>query len=335
MAAELGYLNLDMPTGLIYDKRFGEHDTGVHPERPQRLEAIEQRLSSVGLCNQMERIAFEPASLDWVRRVHQPAYIERLHRACGSGQAAIDGPDSAICARSYDVALLAVGGAMAAADAVMSEMVGNVFCALRPPGHHAERDRSMGFCLFNNVAITAEYLRIQHKIERVAIVDFDVHHGNGTQHIFECRDDVLFVSVHEDPEYLYPGTGYVHERGQSAGVGFTINLPMDPGSSDGDYHQVFEETVLPALDQFNPQALLVSAGFDAAAPDPLGHVALTPAAFQWMTAQLMQVAETKCENKLISLLEGGYDLQSLADCVEAHVRQLTSLNTCSPKSHLD
>ena len=311
-----------MSTGLIYDERFCEHETGLHPERPQRLEAIQQRLLSVGLWNQMTRIAFEPASLDWVQKVHEPAYVARLQQACQSGQTSIDRPDSAICARSYDVALLAVGGALAAADAVMSETVDNAFCALRPPGHHAESDRSMGFCLFNNVAITAEYLRAKHGVERVAIVDFDVHHGNGTQHTFDHRHDVLFISMHEDPQVLYPGTGYADERGESEGIGYTINLPMAPGSFDEDYRQAFELTVLPALDKFDPQTLLVSAGFDAAAPDPLAHVELTPAAFQWMTAQLMQVADAKCEGKLISLLEGGYDLESLADCVEAHVRQL-------------
>lgn len=312
-----------MTTGLIFDERFYEHETGPHhPERPQRLITIGERLHTSGLIERLTPISFEPASPDWVRRVHDQAYVDRLRAACDDGISCIDVPDSGICTRSFDVALLAVGGALAASDAVMVGRVDNAFCAVRPPGHHAEPDRSMGFCLFNNIAIAAEYLIARYGLERIAIVDFDVHHGNGTQHIFERRSDILFISLHEHPRFLYPGTGFEHETGIGPGKGLTLNLPMMPHSGDGQYRKAFVDFVLPALHRYEPQALLVSAGFDASATDPLAHVELTATCFSWMTIQLKAAAESLCAGRLICLLEGGYDLDGLSDCVEAHVRAL-------------
>lgn len=312
-----------MAIGLLHDPRFTEHDTGPqHPERPARLGAIGDRLTSTGLLDRLRPVEAVPADMGWVRRVHEQGYVDRLADACRAGAPFIDGPDSAIGPESCRIARLAVGGVLAAVDAVMSGRARRAFCAVRPPGHHAEHDRSMGFCLYNNVAIAAEYLLAGHGLQRVAVVDFDVHHGNGTQHTFERRADVLFVSLHEDPRWLYPGTGFAEEVGAGAGRGFTVNIPMAPGSGDAAYRRAFTETVLPRLATFAPEALLVSAGFDAAAADPLAHIELSAEAFAWMTARLCEAADGMCQGRLLSTLEGGYDLGSLADGVEAHVRAL-------------
>lgn len=315
-----------MVTGLVYDRRFHEHQTGRgHPERPERLAAIVERLQSDGLWDRLVHVKFEPASLEWVTAVHDVAYVHRLKAACRAGHATIDCMDSAICPASYQVALLAVGGVLAAVDAVMRVAEGglkNAFCAVRPPGHHAERDRSLGFCLFNNIAIAAEYLIRRHGLERVAIVDFDVHHGNGTQHTFEARRDVLFISIHEDPATLYPGTGFADERGIGEGEGYTINIPLEPGSGDDEYRRAFEQTVFPALERYQPQFLLVSAGFDASEYDPLAHMRVTAEGFLWMSRQLRRAADRLCQGRLVSVLEGGYDLGSLAECVSLHIQAL-------------
>ena len=312
-----------MSTGLVYDDRFLEHDTGPsHPERSQRLEAIVRRLRDGELWDRLVHLPFESADMGWVHRIHDPAYVDRLRDACARRLPFIDVVDSGICCHSFDVAQLAVGGALGAVDAVMSNRVRNAFCAVRPPGHHAERDRSMGFCLFNNIAISAQYLREQYKLDRVAVVDFDVHHGNGTQHIFEDRADVLFISLHQHPASLYPGTGFQWESGRGPGEGKTINIPMNPGSSDDAYREAFTSNVLPNLEHFWPQALLISAGFDGAAHDPLSHLMLTAEGYGWMSAQLKDIAERLCQGRIVSMLEGGYDLRSLAECVAAHVAVL-------------
>ena len=312
-----------MPTGLIHDLRFCLHDTGAgHPERPDRLRAIDQRLRDDGLPDQLTTLMFEPASVEDIRLVHDQPYADRLAQQCARGGRFIDEPDSAICPESYDIALLATGGALAAADAVMAGQVQNAFAALRPPGHHAESHQSMGFCLFNNIAVIAEHLIQRHGLERIAIVDFDVHHGNGTQHTFEARRDVLFISIHEDPRYLYPGSGFADETGRNEGEGHTLNLPMPPRSDDRDYQTAFEQKLIPRLTDYEPQALLVSAGFDAAAADPLAHIELSTECFAWMTRQLTAVAATHCRGRLICTLEGGYDLTALADGVAAVLKGL-------------
>ncbi len=312
-----------MPTGLIHDERFLRHDTGPrHPERPDRLRAITAMLRATGLWDKLAHLPFHPASIVHVDWVHAEAYIERVRLMCERGEAWIDTPDSAICPESYEVALLAAGGVIAAVDAVMLGRCDNAFCAVRPPGHHAEHGRSMGFCLFNNVALAAERLLRDHKLERIAIVDFDVHHGNGTQHTFEERADVLFISIHEHPRYLYPGTGYEHERGRGPGEGFTLNVPLLPHGGDEEYRKAFEERILPALEAYRPQALLVSAGFDAAAADPLAHMEVSADGFEWMTRRLRETAQKHCAGRLISTLEGGYDLEALSEGVRRHIEVL-------------
>jgi len=312
-----------MTTGLIYHERFLDHDTGpVHPERPNRLRAIKDQLYAVGLWDRLIHLSFEMADMAWVHCVHEPSYVDRLRAACSMQQPFIDTADSAICSASFDVVRLAVGGALEAADAMMTDRVHNAFCALRPPGHHAEHNRSMGFCLFNHIAITAHYLIERYALERVAVVDFDVHHGNGTQHIFEERSDVLFISLHEDPAHLYPGTGFAWETGRNDGAGTTMNVPMAPLSGDDAYQTMFQEKVLPALLRFEPQALLVSAGFDAAEQDPLAHLAVTGEGFRWMTVQLKSIAAQCCNGRMLCMLEGGYDLKSLAESVAIHIEVL-------------
>ncbi|MFW6058898.1 MAG: histone deacetylase family protein [Phycisphaeraceae bacterium] len=309
-----------MSTGFIYHDRFLEHETGpTHPERPERLRAICDRLRQDHLWDELTHLPFSPAARKWIARLHSPHYIDRVFAACEAQHHYIDTPDSPISRHSAEIAQLAVGGVLAAVDAVHAQYVHNAFCAVRPPGHHAERDRSMGFCLFNNIAIAAEYLIAHHGYERIAIVDFDVHHGNGTQHLFEDRADVLFISLHEHPSHLYPGTGYVHERGTSAGEDHTLNLPLDPHDGDERYRHVFQAQVLPRLREFAPQFLLLSAGFDAAAEDPLAHMNVSPQGFEWMTRQLKETAESLCNGRLVSALEGGYHLRALAESVSLHV----------------
>ena len=306
-----------MKTAIIYNDRFIDHDTGPsHPECPGRLEAIISRLRDSGTWDRLVRPDFEPADMAWIERVHSTAYINRLRSACEQGRMFIDVPDSAICPGSFDVARLAVGGILAAVDAVMAGQVDNALCALRPPGHHAEHDRSMGFCMFNNIAIAAEYLLEKHGLKRVAIVDFDVHHGNGTQHTFESRDDVLFISLHEDPQFMYPGTGYAHEEGMGRGQGLTVNVPLMPRSTDYDYRQAFQKQVIPAVDSFKPQFLLVSAGYDPHELDPIGHQRVTDEGFAWMAAELRAAADRLCGGRLLVALEGGYHFEAQAKCVE-------------------
>ncbi|MEM1446998.1 MAG: histone deacetylase [Planctomycetota bacterium] len=312
-----------MATGFIYDERFLDHDTGPgHPERPDRLRAIVAGLRSAGLWDRLEHLAFEVATPSRIERLHSPAYVHRAIETCASGMGYIDTPDSAVCEASADLAMLAVGGVMRATDAVMQGEIDNAFCAVRPPGHHAEMGRSMGFCLFGNVALAAESLIADHGLDRVAIVDFDVHHGNGTQHLLEDRADVLFVSVHEDPMHQYPGTGFAHETGRGAGSGFTLNVPLAPGSGDAAYRAVFNKQIIPKLDAFAPQFVLVSAGFDAATADPLGGMRVTTPGFVEMTEQLLAVAHRHAAGRLVSVLEGGYDLDALAAGVCGHIGAL-------------
>jgi acetoin utilization deacetylase AcuC-like enzyme len=255
--------------------------------------------------------------------VHDPAYIDIVRLLCAEGFTFIGSPDTGICPASYDVAALATGGVLAACDAVWRGDVRRAFCAVRPPGHHASIDQAQGFCLFNHVAIAAEYLIRHHGASRVAIVDFDAHHGNGTQAIFESRRDVLYVSLHERPEApSYPGTGYASERGIGIGTGFTLNVPLDWGCSPGNYLRAVDEHVLPALAAYQPEWLLLSAGFDGLASDPVGHLGLQPDTFEQLTHRLLQTAGDVACDRVVSVLEGGYVSADLGAAVVAHLRAL-------------
>ncbi|MEM1354969.1 MAG: histone deacetylase [Planctomycetota bacterium] len=312
-----------MGIGYLTDQRMMNHRPGPgHPERPERLRAIHDHLRTTGLIDRLTRIAFGPAQTSDLLRVHDRAYLDRLSEACRQGATQIDCEDSKICRDSEQAARLAVGAGLAAVDAVVAGRAIRAFCTVRPPGHHAEHGRSMGFCLYNNIAIAAEHALAEHGLSRVAVVDIYAHHGNGTQHRFELRGDVLFISIHEHPDVQYPGTGYESETGQGAGEGMTLNVPLMPGADDEKYHQAMTERVVPALDRFAPELLLVSAGFDAAAADPLGHMAVSAAGFGQMGRQLVSVADRHCEGRLVGMLEGGYDLTALAQGVAAYLEAL-------------
>ncbi|MFZ5449827.1 MAG: histone deacetylase [Thermodesulfobacteriota bacterium] len=313
-------------TGYVFSQRYLLHDPGTwHPERPDRLKAIHTCLEEDNILDLVVRLTPDYAPLKWVERLHDPDYIRRFKQACEKGQRIFGVPDCGINKESYQIALLAVGGVMAAVDAVMAGQVDNAFCAVRPPGHHAERNRAMGFCFFNNVAIGAVYALENYGLERVAVIDWDVHHGNGTQHLFEADPRVFYVSLHEDPQYCYPGTGYHRERGKGAGQGFTLNLPFPPRSGDEDYLEAFNKTALPCLREFSPQMVFISAGFDAHSDDPLAHMNLTREGYRKMTQIVLELAQDTAGGRLITVLEGGYNLEVLAECVEDHIRLLLDI----------
>lgn len=310
-------------TGLALDERFQQHQTGAdHPECPQRLAVITDALDQKNLIQSCKAINVSPVDMSLVTKVHDPGYINRLEQACKNGLSCIDVPDSAICPESFQIAQLASGTLINAVNDIIAGRVDNAFCAVRPPGHHAERHLSMGFCLFNHVAIAAQYLLDHHGLSRVLILDWDVHHGNGTQHIFESDPRVFFISLHGHPGVVYPGTGHEHEQGCGEGEGFTMNLPMLPPSSDVEWQRAFDEKVLPAIEKFDPQFVLISAGFDAHQLDPLAPLELTTEVFGWMTDQLLYVAKKHCGGKLVSTLEGGYHFDALAECTVLHVEKL-------------
>ena len=303
-------------TGLVSHPIFLQHDTGSgHPERPDRLRAVTARLRECGLTAEMASHEPQPVSPEIIARTHDTEVIARVRRGSEAGSAVLDGGDTVVSADSYQAALVAVGGAIDAVDRVLDGTWMNAFVACRPPGHHAERDRSMGFCLFNNIAVAANHAR-ERGVDRVAIVDWDVHHGNGTQHIFEERSDVFYASLHQWP--WYPGTGAESETGKGAGRGATLNIPLPSGSGDTEYLAHFETALMPALEDFDPGLILVSAGFDAHVHDPLSGTRVTEDAFARMTHLLRDLAG----GNLVSLLEGGYDLEGLAASVEAHVGAL-------------
>jgi acetoin utilization deacetylase AcuC-like enzyme len=275
------------------------------------------RLETQGLLNRLTKIDPVLASDDWVTLVHEPSYVMGLKtRAPVSGLVSLD-PDTSISPGSLPAAYLAAGGVLAAADAIMAGHVQNAFCAVRPPGHHAERDRAMGFCLFNNVGIAARYIQRRHGLARVLIVDWDVHHGNGTQQAFYEDPSVLFFSTHQYPHY--PGTGRATECGEGAGKGLTINVPMSPGQGDKDYREVFEKVLVPAVDRFEPNFVLISAGFDAHRDDPLAGMALTEDGYEALSRIVLDIARRHCHGRVLSCLEGGYNLQALSASVERHL----------------
>jgi acetoin utilization deacetylase AcuC-like enzyme len=310
-----------MKTGISYDPRFLDHDTGPgHPERRERLTATMDYLRGRPWFGGIAQFAPRPAEPDWVHTVHDPAYVARAAETCRSGAPYLDTMDVAVSEQSFDVALLAAGAPLVLADEVVAGRLDNALALIRPPGHHAERRMALGFCLFNNVAILARYLQKRHGIDKVLILDWDVHHGNGTQHTFEEDPSVMYVSTHQYP--FYPGTGAHYETGIGRGEGATLNCPMPAGSTDDDYERAFIETILPAINRFRPEFVLVSAGFDAHRDDPLAHIALSTGFYGWMTERLLEVADQHAGGRLVSLLEGGYNLRRLPECVAEHLSMM-------------
>ncbi len=305
-----------MVTRLYTHPVFLDHLTPPgHPERPDRLRAIARVLDDERFAA-LDRVEARLCDRSTLLYGHPEDYVARLEAmAPESGMARIDA-DTAMSPKSWEAALTAVGAANAAIDDVFEGRADNVFVAARPPGHHAERLTAMGFCLFNNAAIAARHAQRRHGAERIAIVDWDVHHGNGTQDIFWADPTVLYCSTHQMP--LYPGTGAVSEQG----VGNIVNAPLTPDSGGDLFRDAFLSRVLPAIDTFRPDLIIISAGFDAHHRDPLAEINLTEADFDWATGQLMDRAARLCGNRVVSLLEGGYDLQGLAFSVGAHVGRL-------------
>ena len=329
--------------GFCSSPRFIEHETGKHhPERPDRIRAIylalhqagyiaanpfpEFKIELGGLPHAKEplvELPFEAADQMAILAVHPQAHIDAIRHVCDVGYGVMDQGDTPVSDMSYEIALLGIGAVLRGSDAVMKGEVRRAFCAVRPPGHHAEPNRAMGFCLFSNIAIGARYLQQRHGVGKVAIVDFDVHHGNGTQACFEKDPTVYFASLHQHPATCYPGTGFEWETGAGPGRGFTLNIPFDPGAGDLEYVEAMSSRVVPAVEQFRPDVLMVSAGFDAHQADPLASISLSEEGFEMLTRSLVGVADRCCGGRMISVLEGGYSLRALGRSVVRHVAAMS------------
>jgi len=311
-------------TGFVFDEIYRRHLVGDvgHPERPERLTAVLGGLEKAGLLNALARVPARPATDDELALAHDRSYIELVKRELANvqGVAELSTGDTDVTRESLAAARAAAGGVLNAADAVASGRMKNAFCAVRPPGHHATRNRGMGFCIFNNVAIAARYLQKVHAIRRVLIVDFDYHHGNGTQDIFYDDDSVFYFSTHHYG--AYPGTGSASETGTGKGAGTTLNVPLPPGASDAQILAAFEQQLVPAARRFKPDFILVSAGFDGMRRDLLGQFDITPAGYAAITRVIVRLADELCQGRIVSVLEGGYRLDGLAESVAAHVKVL-------------
>ncbi len=302
-----------MKVGYVYDPVYLKHDTGYHPENAQRLEAIMAHLEETGLIEQLTQIAPRPATVEELTYVHQATYVSHIQDLAVKG-GWLD-PDTVMSPDSYDAALYAAGGVIEATDAVLSSRVNSAFALVRPPGHHATALAAMGFCLFNNLAIAAQHALKKHKLEKVAIIDFDVHHGNGTQEAFASNPQVLYVSVHQYPHY--PGTGTIDETGSGAARGSKVNIPLPGGSGDDEYRQVFEKIIAPVTRRFHPELLLASAGYDSHWKDRLAMMEVSTTGFAEMVRTIKELADELCDGKLVLVLEGGYNLKALATSVKA------------------
>jgi len=306
--------------GFYFHKDYLKHKTGSgHPERPERLQDLTQHLKETDIFAKLTHFSPGTCEVDRIKEVHPGHYIETIKNACKNGSHYLDS-DTVVCEDSYEIALLAAGAATNACDSVMKGKVECAFCAVRPPGHHAEPGRAMGFCLFNNVAIAAKYLQNHHSIKKICIIDWDVHHGNGTQNAFYDDPTVFYISIHQHP--LYPGTGLAEEKGHGEGEGTTLNFPSPAAFSDKEYLQIFENDITNAVSEFKPEFILVSAGFDAHRNDPLANMNVSEAGFARMTRVILDLSREFCRGRMVSVLEGGYDLDALSGSVEHHLREM-------------
>lgn len=310
-------------TGFFYHPDFLLHDTGPgHPERKERLEAVVEAVKNEEWARHAMplRSDIRPATLEQLGRVHDLTYLEFLARTQQKEFFALD-PDTIGCAKSWEVARLTAGAVIQAAEEAHKGNLKNAFCAIRPPGHHAERDRAMGFCFINNVAVAAAHIIEALNYEQVLIVDWDVHHGNGTQHIFYSDPKVFYFSSHQYP--FYPGTGAASKTGEGAGKGFTLNVPLAAGTGDKEFLHAVKDKLIPAAKNFHPQFILISAGFDSHRADPLAELNVSEKGFEEATRIVKKLAEEECNGKLVSVLEGGYDLEALAKSVIIHLKILS------------
>ena len=302
-----------MKVGLVYDPIYLKHDTGQHVENAGRLEAIISHLEQTGLKQQLTPIKPRPATAEELSLVHHEQYISYIQAVAQKGGGWLDA-DTVMSPNSYDAALYAAGGVIKATEAVMNGEVASAFALVRPPGHHATPQRAMGFCLFNNVAVAAKYALARYGLERILIIDFDVHHGNGTQETFYDNPQVLYVSTHLYP--FYPGTGDIGEAGGGEAEGTTLNIPLPSGCGDAEYEQVFKEIVAPAAKRFKPQLILVSAGYDPHWTDELALMQVSVSGFARMVKIIQELADGLCNGRLVFSLEGGYNLNALAASVK-------------------
>lgn len=313
----------EMRTGIVKDERYLNHCMEAdHPECPERLRVLYAMLEEPDMAGRFEEVAARSATQEELQRVHSPRYVKRLEATEGSAFTFLD-EDTSACALSHEAALLAAGGLCRAIALVHSGKLDNAFALIRPPGHHAEASCAKGFCLYNNIAVGAKFAQSHLGLERILIVDWDLHHGNGTQHCFEQDPTVLYFSVHQ--RSTFPGTGKIREVGKGRGKGFTLNLPLPEGCGDGEYLLLFEKILKPVAFEFSPDIVLVSAGFDIHAADPLGSMILTPSGFAGLTRSVMQIAETCCRGKVVLTLEGGYHLEALRESVKAVLLELADV----------
>ncbi len=313
-----------MVTGLIYSEKYLEHDIGPsHPERPERLKAIIEALKAANRWSASKTKVLDPSPTtpEKVELAHDREHVE-LVRRLSSSESALD-LDTPTRAKTFDLALLAAGGTIEAGEAVVEGRLDNAFALVRPPGHHASRAKGGGFCYFNNIAIMSEVLKRERRVRRVFILDFDAHHGNGTQDIFYEDPSVLYMSLHQDGRTLYPGTGFLDEIGSGDGEGYNVNVPLPPGSSDEDYAGAMRELFVPLTEAFKPDLIAVSAGFDAYAQDPLTQLQLSTKAYGWLARHVVEQAEKLCKGRVVFVLEGGYVLDALAGSVVKIVKVLT------------
>lgn len=311
-------------TGYASDPFYLKHETEPHPENPGRLTAIQNRLESSEFYNNLTPIQPRKSTAEEIGRVHDSGYVASVKQSCTDHIRNLDA-DTVISYDSYNAALLSAGAGMTAIDKLVDGTIQNAFCAVRPPGHHAEQDRAMGFCLFNNVAIAARYAQKVKGLNKIFIFDWDVHHGNGTQHSFYSDSSIYYASTHQYP--FYPGTGAGDETGTGDGLGTTLNLPMDAYSDDEDYILAVENKLIPEVQRYKPDLIIISAGFDAHKNDPLAQIQLTTDCFGEMTKMLMSVAKDVCGGRILSMLEGGYDYNALSDSVQLHIQTLLTFDT--------
>jgi acetoin utilization deacetylase AcuC-like enzyme len=306
--------------GYLFDNHYLLHDPGKrHPESPERLIAIRQTLEDSAVRDHFLQLQPRMAREDELELIHSPIHIQRIEQAARRAPSFLD-LDTSVSIDSYQTALLAAGGVLQCVDSICSGKLRRVFAFVRPPGHHADRERASGFCLFNNVAIAAAYALREYKLARVAIIDTDVHHGNGTQSCFYSNPDVLYVSSHQYP--FYPGSGSFNEVGRGEGKGYTLNFPLPEGTGDPSFVPIYSKIIASVLDQYAPQLILVSAGFDGHVRDPLGGLALTYAGYASAAASLMLAADRLCNGRICFVLEGGYSLEALKECCSAVLSEM-------------